>query len=196
MPSRHLEIVLAGPRGYTLGFVQGFLAGGGVSGEVLDAEAEGFDVATLREKLHEMLRPSVDTLHLVVPVRLVPAVRAAVAAATARDRRVAVRHERSLAGARFQFAFAVYVREHGPAIRSIFENLPDGVRLAEGSAIQEKTWEDGRGIEVYSPVHEYELSGEGLIEGDLTGVLRVHRACTDDERIRAGAVELVPEADS
>ena len=76
---RYREFVIEGPPGWTLGFIQGYVLGSGEALGVLDAEAEGFQCESLRERIRELLQRSSDTLHLVVPGDLAPRVRQAVA---------------------------------------------------------------------------------------------------------------------
>ena len=196
MAGRYREIVVVGPRGFTLGFIEGFLRGRGVDGDVLDAEREGFDVASLRERVRELLHPKVDTLHLLTPETLAPAVREAVGAAALRGASMAIRHERPLAGARFSFSFAVYSRPHAERIRGYFEHLPEGARLSPDSSFVESLHPDEIGVEVYAPAHDYDLRGKGTVVGSMEGVLSLYRTCRDEELIRESPVELLGEGKS
>lgn len=193
MPGRYLEMVVDGPRGFTLGFIEGFLRGRGLEDTVLDADREGFDCEPLRERIREILAPSVDTLHLLCPEALVPAVRQAVEAAASHGAAVAIRHERPLAGARFSFSFTVYSRPHGERVRGYFQHLPKGVTLSPDTSFREILHPEDAGVEVYTPAHEYELRGKGTVEGPVEGVLALYRICRDEELIREGKAQLLDE---
>ena len=77
-----VEIVVEGPRGWTSGFLDGFLRGRGRNETLLVAESHGFDVEPMAERIREMLHRSRDVLHLLVPSAVDGDVRLAVAAAT------------------------------------------------------------------------------------------------------------------
>ena len=196
MAGHYREIVLVGPRGFTLGFIEGFLRGRGLEGDVLDAEREGFDVASLRERIRELLHPSIDTLHLLTPEPLAPAVREAVGTAALRGASMTIRHERPVAGARFSFSFTVYSRPHADRIRGYFQHLPEGARLSPDSSFEESIHPDEIGVEVYTPSHEYELRGRGTVAGAIEAVLSLFRTCRDEDLIREGPVDLLGEWES
>ena len=77
--AKYLEFVIQGQPGWTLGFIQGHIRGSGETENAADAGAEGFQCESLRERLRELLQPSFETLHLLVPARLESHVRRAVA---------------------------------------------------------------------------------------------------------------------
>ena len=192
MSSRYHELVIEGPRGWALGFIQGFLRGRGVDGRLLDAEKEGFDCEPLREKIRELLHPAAETSHLLVPEELVPMVREALGDADASARGLVLRHERPIGSARFGFSCAAYSRVDGQRIRDLFENLPEEVRLTAGTQFEETTDPEVQGPGLYAPAHGHEFKGEGGVEGALEGVLAIYRICRGEAMIRLGPAELVP----
>jgi hypothetical protein len=193
MAERYVEMVIDGPSGWDLGFIRGFLRGRALGGGVLDAEAEGFDCGSLRERLREVLHPGRETLHLLVPEDLVPTVREAVAESKSAGHPMAIRHERPLTGARFKFEMRVSSREHGKRFLDRLQHLPAGARHAEGTRFDEKEDPNARGVELYAPTHEYELVARGGVEGDLLPVLELYRFCRGEDLIHQDGAELVGE---
>jgi hypothetical protein len=188
---RYYELVIDGPRGWGAGFLQGFILGGGAGEPPIDAEAEGFEVETLREQIHEILVPSAATLHLLVPADLVPRVRRAVRAAASLGRAMAVRRERVVEKACFRFEFCIFSPEHASRLRRRLEHLPPGARLSAGSGFTEVRDPDARGVEMYAPVHQYEMRGEGEVEGSLEAVLPIYRLCRDEELVKVSGARLI-----
>lgn len=188
---RYHELVIEGPRAWGCGFLHGFLLGAGARHAVLDAEEEGFEVETLREQIRELFVPTSEIMHLVVPGPLVPKIRRAVKAAASLGRAMAIRHERSLAGARFRFEFSIFSREHAVRLRRRFDRLPAGARLSKGTSFTEIRDPDARGLEMYAPVHQYELRGEGEVEGDLDAILPIFRLCRDEELVQVSDADLI-----
>jgi hypothetical protein len=96
-----------------------------------------------------------------------------------------------LAGARFRFFARIFSREHAGRIRRLLTELPEGARAMPGSQWEEREDPDAKGEELYAPVHEYELKGDGGVEGELLAVLDVYRRCRDEELIRVERAELI-----
>ena len=188
---RYHELVIEAPRGWGLGFLQGFLSGGGIEHGVFDAEEEGFNCEPLREQIQELIRPAAEVLHLLAPAAIIPRVRRAAREATRRGRKMDVRHTRPLAGARFTFEFSIYSREHAIRIRHLFDRLGRGVHLIEGSRFDEIRDPDARGLEMYAPVHHYELHGKGGVEGEVEALLPIYRICREEDLIRTTRAELI-----
>jgi hypothetical protein len=91
-----------------------------------------------------------------------------------------VREERRIERAYFPFAFDTPSRKVAGQIKAVLGALPDGVKAAD-YAPREVTDPGARGTEVYSPSHEYTFSGEGVIEGDVMGVIETRHALMDIE---------------
>jgi len=188
---RYYEMVIEGPRGWGAGFLHGFILGRGSPLAVLDAEAEGFEVESLRERIREILRPTAEILHLVVPGPLVKDVHRAVKAAALRGRGMTIRLEHAVAAVRFHFEFSIYSRQHASRVRRRLERLPAGARLSEGTIFSEVRDPDAAGVELYAPVHQYELRGEGEVEGEMEAVLPIYRSLRDEELVQVSSAELI-----
>jgi len=188
---RYYELVIEGPRGWGTGFLHGFLLGRGCRQAVLDAEEEGFDVESLREQIRELLLPMAEILHLVVPGPLAADVRRAVKAAASRGRTMTIRREHAITGTRFHFEFSIYSPRHASRLRRLLEHLPAGAHLSKGTSFTEIRDPDAGGLEMYAPVHQYELRGEGEVEGDLEAVLPIYRLCRDEELVQVSCAELI-----
>lgn len=191
MAEEFVELVVDGPRGWDIGFVRGFLAGRGLEAPILQAEEEGFACESFAEKAREVFQPGRERMHLLVPRGASALVKEAVTESAARGQAMAVRSERPLAGARFRFFARIFSRVHGERIRRLLTELPEGARAMTGSRWEEREDPDAKGEELYAPVHEYELKGEGAVEGELLAVLDVYRRCREEELIRVERAELI-----
>lgn len=191
MEARYRELLVEGPRGWTLGFIQGFLRALGNDGTLFDAEEEGIDCEPFGERVHELIHRSEEILHLLVPESLLATVQRAVEDAAATGKQVSIQGERPLAGACFEFTSATYSKEHGKKIRRIFYQLPDGVELSEDTTFEE-TEDPEAEVGAYAPAHKYELRCKGRVEGPVPGVLEVYRACREEGLIHQCAAKLLP----
>lgn len=192
MPESYREIVLEGPAGSALGFVEGFLAGRGLgAGEVFDAEREGFDCAPLRERLREIIHPSRAAVHLLVPERLAAAVRGGVQEARAQGLDVRLGDERPLRGARFRFRCAAYTPEHAARVRALFEPPPEGLALDPATRFEERREEGADQLEAYAPLHAFVLSGEGAVEGGIAAAVSLYRRLRLEELVELEPLDLI-----
>ena len=189
---RYHELVIEGPRGWGLGYMQGFVRGSGVRHMVFDAEEEGFDCEPFREHVRELLNPMAEILHLLAPAQLVPRLRRAVKESAAEGRKMNILHDRPVAGARFNFEFSIYSRQHATRLRRALETLKGGAQLTKGTRFDEIKDPDARGVEMYAPAHHYELHGKGGVEGDIDGVLPIYRLCRNEELSRVKEAVLLP----
>lgn len=194
MSARFHEILLTGPRATALGFIEGYASAKGMPGLILDAEVEGIECASLRERLRELVHPSTRTLHLLVPREMVPLVQEAAGRATVQGIPTKILIDRPLAGMRFSFTVRVYSKDHADRIRARLTSLPQGVRLSSDASFEEELDPDAIGIESYAAAHAYEMTGRGSVEGAIEGVLAVYRFCRDEELIQENPAELIPEA--
>jgi len=190
MDERFYEISLEGPTGRTLGFVQGFLTARGEGGRMLDAYREGFDCESLRERIRELFHPAKQTYHLLVPADLVPTVNEAVQEGKNRGMEMEVLEQRLLVGARFSFSFETFSRQHGAALRAMFETPPQGVTI-DDLQIEETIHPEAKGVEAYAPAHEYQLEGKGTAQGALRAVLTLHKRARDEELIKEGNLQVL-----
>lgn len=185
-------MVIEGPRGWDAGFIRGFLKGRDLHVPVFQAEEEGFQCEPLMEKVAQMMRSPREVLHLLVPEEAVGLVREAAKEGLETGEGIDVLRERVLAGARFRFWAEVFSPEHGERIRGLFRDLPEGVRTDPATTWTERKDPSGKGTELYAPVHDYELHGHGVVEGDFEPVLDLYRTCRGEELIRVEKAELIP----
>jgi len=89
----------------------------------------------------------------------------------------------------FHFEFSTPSREVAATIKKAIKSLPEGVKVADYSP-EEIEHPDAKGTEVYSPAHDYEFRGKGVVEGDPAGVIQVRQAIEDIEFAKAHEIEL------
>ncbi len=126
----------------------------------------------------------------VVAAAQVALLRRGVAAASARTGpEIAVKADRAIREARLDYHFAVYSREGAAAIRSALDPLPAGVR-AEAAEAEEHVDPAGRGVEIYTPLHEYTLSGRGTLRGTWPAVLAMRERLREVAMLEVGEITL------
>ncbi len=81
-----------------------------------------------------------------------------------------LKSEKKIKGAGFRFEFTAYARKFAEEIKSIVNGLPAGLALSEYEP-KEKVAKDAKGVELYSPEHEYTFEGSGKVSGGIAEVI-------------------------
>jgi len=103
-----------------------------------------------------------------------------------------IREERKIASARFEYRYHVYAPQYGEQIQELLKSLPKGLKH-EADKPRIEVDMKARGVEVYSPVHDFEEEGKGVISGariDL--VIEARRVLDEHPLVAAEPVELTP----
>ncbi len=89
-----------------------------------------------------------------------------------------------------EFSYHVYSRDEAAGIRKLVEaDLPPGIRL-EDYDVNETVDPSGRGVELYSPVHDYECRASGRYIGPVAGIFSLAHRLSDQSFIEPGRVRL------
>jgi hypothetical protein len=184
------EFVIQGPRGWTVGFLQGYVRGRLPQGVAIDAEAEGCDVSSAGEKIRELVSRRSEIAHVLVRRDTLEVFREAIEVAATSGRDLHVQIERPIDSASFDFSFACFSREGAQRIQGYLKPMPEGVRLSADSRVEEFVDPEAVGAEAYAPAHDFEFRGKGSVLGDVEQVIRLHQLFVDDELIDAGPLRL------
>ncbi|MFV2073621.1 MAG: hypothetical protein ACC742_13325 [Thermoanaerobaculales bacterium] len=181
---RLVELELKGSREQVLGFVEGFRLASGVQ-QVWFCPREhiyhGGFVESLKEAVH------LET-HVILPVALAEAVVGALEESPLVD--IEVGEVNEIESAELPFEFKCFSREDAGPIQALIEkDLPDGVSL-EDYEVDEEIHDDAVGVEMYSPVHDYILSGAGRYVGQVPGVLEMAHRLDDRDFVHPEKVRL------
>jgi hypothetical protein len=97
--------------------------------------------------------------------------------------------EKKILAATFEYDFKAYAKRYGDEIRALLGSLPKGIKHEAGPTKETKD-KGARGVEAYSPVHDYEIKGGGKISGPVDAVLEARAALDAHPLVKAGIVEL------
>lgn len=180
-----VELVLHGPVDRAVAFVEGFWRGADAAGPVWFTGREQVDHEGFMERLRERLTR--DT-HVILPKGLAEALIAELGKAdTVQLEVVGIR---PIDHGELAVEFECYTRDEAAAVRRTVEaELPERVRL-EGYDVSEEVHDDARGVELYSPVHDYICRGAGRYVGPVGGIVAMARRLADQSFIHPGAIQL------
>ena len=180
-----VDLELHGSGDQVVGFVEGFRQGVGYVGPLWFVGREKVDVQGFFEWIRETLHR--DT-HVIMPKRLAVAMEAALL--DNQTIQVQLTSMREVASAELAFDYVCYSAELATGVRRVVEDdLPDGVRL-EDYTNEESRNESAKGVELYGPVHDYELRGRGRYVGGVEGVISMASRLSDQDFIHSGRIVL------
>lgn len=170
------------------------------SADEVKAFVEGFRLASGEERVYSCARENIKiqgffgglvskSTHFVVPVAFAGPF--GKAAETARRVDVRVESVRPIDYGDLAFDFKCFSQVDGTAIRGVVETeLPEGVVL-EGYETDEEVNSGAKGPEMYSPVHEYVLTGRGRFHGPIEGIIAMGRRLDDQDFIHPDRIHLI-----
>ncbi|MCK4547827.1 MAG: hypothetical protein KAW17_10345 [Candidatus Eisenbacteria sp.] len=163
------ELVIAGHYDLARGFVMGFLTGKASPGPAIFSRERGIRRVSLGEKMLAWTGIHGTAAHVIVDE--------GVAGDLIRDITMAeeeiglkVISNRPIEGAAFGFHFKVFARVYGEQIKRILGSAPSGLKISYEKAPEEKVDPDARGVEAYTPSHEYEYSAKGTAAGRFADI--------------------------
>ncbi len=168
------EIIVKGHGKLLKGFVRGFQIGRSVKGGLWYCGDHPIDTKHLREIL--TLRG--DHIHLVCTGSVQRDFIAAIKQAA--DLEFEVLSDRKIVRTHFEFEFDTFSRDVASVVKKLLDELPAGLKLAD-YAPQETSDTKARGLELYSPVHDYQFRGRGRIDGDLVKLLSFRKTLAANE---------------
>jgi hypothetical protein len=180
-----VELELHGSADQAVGFIEGFRAATEHSGPVWYSSRENIDLESLFETLREAIHRD---CHVILPREIAEGIAAAVNANELVELDFASMHE--IDYAELAFDFRCFARDHGESVRKVLQDdLPEGVRL-EGYSEHEDINGDAQGVELYTPVHHYTISGRGRYVGRVEGIFELDRRLADQDFIHPKKIRL------
>lgn len=191
MSEHYYEVVIEGSLDLVKGFIMGFLAGRGMKGGAffdvmcridgpcttgplirLASTHGNVHVVIVGSELHDILIAALNKREHVIPLL--------------------IKKVRQVLSAAFDCTFQTYSPEIGAEIKAIVSSIPVGVDKSEFE-MHEKLDPEGKGVELYTPLHDYELTGKGRISGSVGGVLDLYQRLERFEVVGLEELELTFE---
>lgn len=181
----YVELEIRGSSDEAIGFVEGYRLGTEKAEKVWFAHRERIEGDSIADSLRERLGSEV---RVIVPATMADRLEAAFEESTLVEARVAQRIV--IECATLPIEYRCFSREEAEGIRRLVEqDLPDGVELRDYEA-DEKIEKDAEGVELYSPVHDYILTGKGEYVGPVDGVLQMSHRLDEQSFVHPGKVHL------
>lgn len=182
------EVVLEGVAEAGRGFLCGLLLGSGQPGYLEFPPEHAPPGRTLGDRLRGMVGLSPHECRAIIDQasrdRLV-----ALSSRLESEAGLRLSEEGRVRAARFPFHYQAFARRYGEEIRTLLKGLPGGLTVEGGDPV-ETLDPEARGLEVYSPVHDYEITGEGSISGRIDLVIEARRRLAEHPLVRTDPLEI------
>ena len=182
------EVVFRGKPKVVRACLSGLLLGAGRQGAVYYSFLDGVHHEGKAEKLAELVGVRASDCHVIMDAETAAWLRGLSRAITA-ETGLVITSNRRIRGATMALRYHTYGRKYEDEILALLRDLPAGLRLS-GFRQRERLDESGRGLEIYSPVHEFEAVGEGAISGPVDELIRLRRRLAEYPLLKVSDVQL------
>ncbi|HSV95498.1 MAG TPA: hypothetical protein VLM75_01045 [Spirochaetota bacterium] len=191
MAKQYSEVVFEGHHGIIRGFIEGFVAGSGKEASFFFSDRVGVKAETMSDILKEWISLSNKIHHIVMESDLLEKIRKSVERLNDSEslNKGSIKSVKPIKAASFRLKFITYGRKYGEDIKKLLEKLPGGLSLKDYSPV-EKVDKDAKGVERYSPVHEYTFEGTGVISGPVDEVIAFRKVLDDHPLVDVTVIDL------
>jgi len=192
MSGHYFEVVIAGRHDFIEGFISGLIAERGIPGEAFFGDDFDIDDESAFEMLARFVGMRGEHTVIIVESQVLEVIRAGV------DKQgnevglnlVSVHRIKEVF---FTFSIQTFSREIGKELDHILTEASSGLKIEPPYAPRKTETPDGRGVEAYAPLHDYEFQVRGSISGDCAEVFQCYRKLKHYEVVDLGPVEITRE---
>ena len=188
MPDQYVNAVFKSDARYLKGFLQGFLAASGKSWRFFIGSEAGIATDSLAVKLKELIGLGQDHQHVIIELEFLKILRGDAAAAAQAGLSVDQEEMQPIAAGEFFLRIKDASREDAAAIRELIRSISPALVVREWQE-KEQVHEEGQGVELYTPLHDYLYQASGLVSGEISALvdlrqkLRIH-SCAETALIK------------
>ena len=189
MNREYCEVVVEGSLNLIRGFVVGFLEGRGIQGEAIFGEDHHVEN---EGKFGQMLRligvVKGNRVHLIVGTGFHKLLEGAL---EKRKEELALKiiSEKKIRQASFGFRYRAYTREQGEKLMALFGDPQEGLQVRDHKT-KETVSPEGKGVEAYAPLHEYEVKATGTIYGPIRDVIDFYGSAEHHDMVELDNIRL------
>lgn len=189
MTKGYYEVIVEGTLDLVKGFVLGYLEGSGIQGEAIFGEEHHVENESKFGQLMRLLHVKGEQVHLIVGMGLHDLLKEAVSRRK-NELKVEIVSVKKITDASFDFSYKAYNKELGETLKEKFGNLPEGLTTEGEYKPSEKINPEGKGVEAYAPLHEYELKAKGRIRGPIKAVINFYGEVEHISMVELGDIKL------
>jgi len=192
MIKRYNEVIFEGNFDMIRGFVIGFLEGSKIDGEAIFNEDHHVENEGAFGQLMRLIGIRGDHVHLIVGAGFQELLSEAL---TKRQHEINIRvvSVREISMAYFDFTYKAFTRELGSELKELFGAIsqnPEGLHMEAGYRPKEEIRPEGKGVETYAPLHEYQLKAAGRIHGPVKDVIDFYGVVEHYDMVELGSIKI------
>lgn len=187
MENTYVEMVIEGPADYVRGYIRGFVQAKGPQARVFFDDEVGLREDGLVQKIKETLHLAREVTHLVVDQETADLARQAIG--EEQESQLVIRSDRVIEQASFDYEIEIFNRELGQALFKAFEERPQDIVLDQHELNIEED-PAAKGVELYSPAHDYIMKGKGHAAGQLGKIIWLYKELASYDQVDVGSIHL------
>ncbi|MFA5182910.1 MAG: hypothetical protein WC405_16445 [Syntrophales bacterium] len=190
MSGHYFEVVIEGNHEFIEGFVKGLIAERGIQEESFFGEDYNIDDETTLEMLARLVGMRGEHTVIIVESRVLEVIREALGRPGGKQGGISLLSVHRIKDAFFTFSIQTFSREIGKELDHILSEASAALKIEPPYAPQEKETPEGRGVEAYAPLHDYEFQAKGSISGDCAEVFHCYGKLKRYEVVDLGPMEI------
>lgn len=167
------EVVFRGKPKVVRAFLSGLLLGAGRQSQVFYSFLEGIEHEGKAEKLAEIVGMRSSDCHVVMDADTAGWLKG-MARAIAAETGLEITANRRIRAASMELKYQAYAQRYEDEIMAALGDLPAGVKIT-GMKREVRTDPRAKGVEAYSPAHEFEAKASGIVTGPVDALVALRR---------------------
>lgn len=189
MMKKYYEVVFEGSFDFMKGFVLGFFEGRRIEGDPIFEVEHHIENERKFGQLLRLIGVKGNQVSLIVGSGLHDLIREAIEKRKLQND-LKIVTVREITDAYFEFSYHAYSRELGAELKTFFGKLRPGLRIEKGDGPKETVNPEGKGIEAYAPLHEYEIEESGEIHGPVKEVINLYGEAEHKDMVELGNIKI------
>ena len=182
------EVVFQGKPKVVRAFLSGLVLGAGSDSTVFFSFTDGVHHEGKAEKFAEFVHIRATDCHVIVDSSL-SALLKKLSKRIRDETGLEITSHRNIRSASVKFGFQAFAPRYNDEIVALVKNLPQGLKV-EGFTHNVRLDPKAKGVEAYSPAHDYEANGEATVTGRVDLVIGLRKKFEDYPLIKSGDVVL------
>jgi len=188
MNREYCEMEIEGSLDRIRGFVVGFLEGQGIQGEAIFGEDHRVGHESRFGQMMRLIGVKGNRFHLIIGAGFLKLFKEALEKRK-EELGLKITWERKISQASFGFRYRAYTRELGEELMALFGDLAEGLQVRD--YVPRETFSpEGKGMEAYAPLHEYEIKATGTIYGPAKEVIDFYGRAEHHDMVELGDIKL------
>jgi hypothetical protein len=194
MSNHYFEVVVEGHHEFIKGFITGLLAGKGLQEETFFGGDYDIDKGRPLEMLAHLFGLRNEHTVMIVEAQVLELWQSWIKRSInnrGREPGMSLVSVRKIKEGHFTFSIHTFSREVGKKLNQILADIPPCLSIEPPYAPEEKETPEGRGIEAYAPLHDYEMKAQGRIRGNCKDLFHGYSTLNRYEVVTLSPIELV-----